>query len=107
MCRDEIIIRERRITTNDPIDFLRLTGRKTFMRIEAPRATHETLSTKDFVDPCDTAGERVSHVEHCRIRIRQRRSVSKQVRRYLIGFTRGSRLVEQLDRPPRPHGPLA
>lgn len=54
----------------DAVYLFELTWRQGFVRVEAPDAFKETLTTKNFVEPRDTAAEPVRRIEESRVRIR-------------------------------------
>jgi hypothetical protein len=69
MRSDEFIIRQMRIRCGDPVNFFSLAAAQLFMRVKATGAGQETLTTQDFVDPCNASGKSIRRVEKGGIRV--------------------------------------
>src|SRR5579884_2123807 len=108
MLSDEGVIEEVRISPADALDLVRLSGAECFLRIEAPNALQQSLPPQHFVDAGDAAAEAVGRIEHGSVRIREFVGRTQQFDGNRSSTTdNGMTLVQQLDRLPCPHRPLA
>ena len=70
MLGHEVIVVEVGIGSVHPLDFLGLPRRQNFSRIEAAQPLYQPLAPQHRVDPRNTAGELVGHVEEGGVGIR-------------------------------------
>ena len=59
MFADEFIIGELWVIAADAVNFLSLTERERFIRVETPDAFEQSLAPKHFVNPRNAAGETI------------------------------------------------
>ena len=79
MLPDEPVVRKMRISGQHAIDFLHLSRTQLLVRIQAPAAGEQPLTSKDLVNPGDAARELVGRIEQRRVDVGQLRAEREQL----------------------------
>ena len=107
MFGDKGIVDQLGVGVNDPGNLLRLPRREQFLGVETPGSSEQSLSPQHLVNSRDTTGELMIGVEDRRVGIGQTGRERQPLGADLVGRVLAAEMMQQLDRPASPHGPLA